>query len=235
MLVSPRQPRYHLRVARAAASEAPRDRLIAAAEAQFRRFGYRRATVEDITREAATGKGSFYLHFASKEDAYLAVVEASLSRFLERAAEALHGEGSVPDRLRALVQATADHYGHDELLRASLLGAEHLVDKTVARRAAEIQRNRVRELLAETLGAGKAEGTIRATVDVEAAAAVLFEVGWAVVRADLEGVVGLPLETALATLNEIVGLGMLERARAAEDGTRGRSGERIRRTRGREA
>ncbi len=191
----------------------PRDRLVEAAEANFRRFGYRRTTVEDITREAATGKGSFYLHFDSKEAAYLAVVGSSLERFLEKASAALSRDGSVPDRLRALVEATAAHYGHDELLRASLFGGDNLVGGDVSRRAAEMQRSRIRGLLAETLDAGRREGTIRPTVDAAAAAAVLFEMGWAIVRAELEGTADIPLADALTTLNEIVGLGLLSRSR----------------------
>lgn len=191
---------------------APRERLLAAAEARFRRYGYRRSTVDDIARAAETGKGSFYLHFSSKEEVYLAVVERSLGRFLEKAAAALGSEAPAPERLRALVGATAEHYGHDELLRASLFGGEPLVDGAVARRAAEIQRSRIRALLEQTLRAGQREGSLRPSLDVGAAAAVLFEAGWAIVRAELEGTADLPLETALATLSGIIGLGILRRA-----------------------
>jgi AcrR family transcriptional regulator len=176
-------------------------------------------------REAGTGKGSFYLHFDSKEAAYLAVVEASLERFLEKASAALSKGGSVPARLRALVAVPAEHYGHDELLRASLFGGGHLVAGDVSRRAADIQRSRIRRLLAATLEAGKREGTIRSSVDTAATAAVLFEVGWAIVRAELEGTSDVPLEAALATLNEVVGLGLLtrpERGRPTPQRRRGR-------------
>lgn len=193
-------------------SVSPKDRIVEAAEEQFRRFGYRRATVEDVTRAAETGKGSFYLHFDSKEDAYVAVVEASLQRFLNKAERVLHESGPVPQRLRSLVAATADHYGDDELLRASLFGEATLVDGAVARRAADIQRTRIRDLLAEVLEAGKREGSIRDTLDVGNASAVLFEVGWAVVRAELDRSSDLPLDLALDTLNDIVGLGLLARA-----------------------
>lgn len=189
----------------------PRDRLVEAAEAQFRRFGYRRATVDDITRAAATGKGSFYLHFPSKEAAYLAVVEASLERFLDLASEALHREGTAPERLRALVEVTAEHYGHDELLRASLFGHDDLVDGRVAALAAEIQRSSIRTLLAETLEAGQREGSLRASLDIPTTAAVLFEAGWALVRAELEGNTDLPLDAALTTLSSVLGLGLLAR------------------------
>lgn len=191
-----------------------RERLIEAAEQQFRRFGYRRTTIEEVTRTAETGKGSFYLHFPSKEAAYMAVVEASLQRFLAKAEKVLHGSGPAPQRLRALVAVTADHYGKDELLRASLFGEATLVDGAVARRAAEIQRAKIRELLEEVLELGKREGSIRDTVDVANTAAVLFEIGWAVVRAELDQSSDVPLDIALDTLNDIVGLGLIARTEA---------------------
>lgn len=195
-------------------STSPKERLIEAAEQQFRRFGYRRATVDEVTRAADTGKGSFYLHFPSKEDAYLAVVEASLERFVAKAEEALRRPGTVPERLRELVEVTAEHYTGDELLRASLFGEDALVDGAVARRAAEVQRTRIRQLLAEVLEAGKRDGSIRDSISVGPASAIVFEVGWAVVRAELDDTLDVPLEVALATLNDIVGLGLITRRRA---------------------
>ena len=195
----------------AAQSSAPQVRLVTAAEVQFRRFGYRRATIDDITTEAGTGKGSLYLHFESKQAVYLAVVEASLERFVEAASHLLDGPGPVPTRLRALVELTIRHYGEDELLRASLFGQSGLVEGDVARRAADVQRVRIRDLLRELLVIGQGEGTVRAHIDADAAAAILFEIGWAVVRSALDGESRIPLERALTTLNEIVGLGLLPR------------------------
>lgn len=191
--------------------EAPRERVLRAAERQFRRFGYRRTTVDDITREAGVAKGSFYLHFASKEDAYLAVVEESLARFLARAEAALRRQDSVPRRMRTLVRVTAEHYGGDDLLRASMFGDGGLAEGDPARRAAAIQRVRLRALLAEVIAAGQTEGTVRAELDPQATAAVLFEVGWAIVLRELDGTSDVPFETALGVLNDLVGLGLLTR------------------------
>ncbi len=55
---------------------------------------------------------------------------------------------------------------------------------------------------------GQREGSLRADLDVHAAAAVLVEMGWALVRADVEGESDLPLDVALNTLNDIVGRGL---------------------------
>lgn len=192
-------------------SAAPDRRLIAAAEARFRRFGYKRTTIDDITAEAGTGKGSLYLHFESKQAVYLAVVDASLERFVASASQLLAESRPVPARLRSLVELTIEHYGRDELLYASLFGKAGLVDGDVARMAADVQRTRIRSLLRELLVIGQREGAIRADLDVDSAAGVLFEIGWAVVRSALDGDSRLPLDRALTTLNQIVGLGLLPR------------------------
>lgn len=187
-------------------------RLIAAAEAQFRRFGYRRTTIEDITSDAGTGKGSLYLHFASKQAVYLAVVEASLESFVASAARLVEAPAPVPTRLRSLVELTIEHYGQDELLQASLFGNTGLVDGDVSRMAADVQRTRIRSLLRALLEIGRREGSVRGDLDLDAAASVLFEIGWAVVRTALEGDSQIPLDRALTTLNQIVGLGLLPRS-----------------------
>jgi AcrR family transcriptional regulator len=55
-----------------------RDALLDAARDEFARNGLERARVEDISRRAGISKGAFYLHFATKEDAFREIV----SRFL---------------------------------------------------------------------------------------------------------------------------------------------------------
>ena len=115
---------------------------------------------------------------------------------------------SSPDRNAELPE---DKLSRDELLQASLFGKAGLVEGEVARMAADVQRKRIRSLLRELLAIGQRENSVRADVDVDAAAAVLFEIGWAVVRSALEQDNRIPLEQALTTLNQIVGLGLLPR------------------------
>lgn len=189
----------------------PAERLLDAAEARFRRFGYKRTTVEDVAIEAGTAKGSVYLHFKSKQDIYLAVVERSLERFLAAAETALSTEGASPDLLRALVETTIDHYSHDELLRSSLFGDTDLVAGEVAQLASDLQRDRIRSLLRGVLTRGKAEGSVRDDIDVDAAASVLQESGWALVRTGLVSEDPAELETLLEAFNSIVGLGLIPR------------------------
>jgi len=57
-----------------------RVKLLVAAEAEFVARGLERTKVERITARAGTSKGSFYLHFAGKEDAFRELVENMLAR-----------------------------------------------------------------------------------------------------------------------------------------------------------
>lgn len=190
----------------------PRERLLGAAEEKFRRHGFKRTTIDDITAAAGTGKGSLYLHFESKQEIYLEVVRRTLERFVARAAKVLQGGAPVPQRMQQLIRLTVDHYGKDELLHASLFGSD-LVEGEVSRMAATVQRERMIALLEQTLVAGQREGAVRTNIDPAAAGAILFEIGWAIVRAELEDEAALPLDRALMTLNEIIGLGLLPRQR----------------------
>ncbi|HEX8953779.1 MAG TPA: TetR/AcrR family transcriptional regulator [Polyangia bacterium] len=54
--------------------------LLRAAEAVFAERGLDNAKVEEITERAGHSKGSFYLHFSSKEDAFRQIVESTLAR-----------------------------------------------------------------------------------------------------------------------------------------------------------
>jgi AcrR family transcriptional regulator len=55
-------------------------KLLAAAEAVFVARGLDGAKVEEITERAGLAKGSFYLHFGGKEDAFRELVQAMLAR-----------------------------------------------------------------------------------------------------------------------------------------------------------
>src|SRR5690349_20696006 len=54
--------------------------LLRAAEEVFAERGLDHAKVEQITERAGHSKGSFYLHFSSKEDAFRQIVESTLAR-----------------------------------------------------------------------------------------------------------------------------------------------------------
>lgn len=117
------------------------------------------------------------------------------------------GVDRVPLRLRALVEVAIEHYERDDLLSAPLLDDRDLLTPDAAELARLLQRERVVELIRRTLAEGQRSGSIRVDLDLSAASVVLFESGWAIVRSNLTGELGMPLAVALSTLNSIVGHG----------------------------
>lgn len=70
-----------------------RDEILDAAERTFDTFGYAKATMEDVAREAGVGRTTIYLHFKTKEELAL----ASLDRIHDRAVENLTRIASQSD------------------------------------------------------------------------------------------------------------------------------------------
>ncbi len=56
----------------------------------FQRFGYQKTTVEEIAREAQIGKGTVYLHFASKEEILLTLIQNYHQAMIEEWIKSVH-------------------------------------------------------------------------------------------------------------------------------------------------
>jgi AcrR family transcriptional regulator len=61
-----------------------RAQIIEAAENLFHRFGYSKASLDDIAREASLGKGTIYYYFESKEDIFLEVAKVHGDYFYQK-------------------------------------------------------------------------------------------------------------------------------------------------------
>ncbi|MCP3098246.1 TetR/AcrR family transcriptional regulator [Myxococcus sp. K15C18031901] len=85
-------------------SSDPRIAILEAAGEIFARFGFKKASIEDIARKAGVGKGSIYLHFESKEALFEAIVlrshEQGISELKTRVQQATTSE----EKLRAYIR-----------------------------------------------------------------------------------------------------------------------------------
>lgn len=94
-----RRPDHHARIA-----------LLGAAEQVFVARGLEGATIEEITSRAGRSKGSFYLHFESKEQAFRQIVESLLARmevYLEEATRT--ATPRAPGEVEAALGRWLDH------------------------------------------------------------------------------------------------------------------------------
>jgi len=82
--------------------------------------GYRRVSVEDVAARAGVGKGTVYLHWATREALFWAVVQREAMRLLDDLAARLDGDAglALPHRL---MPALFTEVQHRPLVRALLL------------------------------------------------------------------------------------------------------------------
>ncbi|MFN2482067.1 MAG: TetR/AcrR family transcriptional regulator [Pyrinomonadaceae bacterium] len=135
-----------------------RDAILDATDRLLARYGYRKMTIEDIAREVGIGKGSVYLHFASKEEIVLSRVDRLVERLKERLRALAASDADAAIRLRLMLLTrvlyrfdSVQHYTQslDDLLAA-------LRPRLLARRARYFDEEA--QIFAEVLSEGRASG-----------------------------------------------------------------------------
>jgi AcrR family transcriptional regulator len=90
-------------------SEERRRRLLTAATELFHRYGFRRTSMDLLAEEAGLAKATLYAYYDDKDAVFRAVVEDVLERILARATLAAAAEGSLTERLTAMLDAKIVH------------------------------------------------------------------------------------------------------------------------------
>lgn len=156
------------------APSAPRSRdadrsqqaILDAAAAEFAQHGLAGARVDRIAELAGLNKRLIYYYFGSKDDLFLAVLEAAYAR-IRAAEQALHLEDMPPAQaLKRLTEFTWDYYiAHPEFL--TFLNSENLHQGRHLAQSRKAQA--VNSPLVETLGAilerGRQDGSFRGGID----------------------------------------------------------------------
>ena len=158
--------------------------LLDAARAEFSRAGLAAARVEDIARRAGVSKGAFYLHFDSKEAAFLAIVQrflGAIEAFSARREEATRRLWARPPDgpagLRARLEAEA---ALDVELLELLWHHRHLIPAVEGPAGSRCEalvagfRRRMRATTAARIRARQEAGELRADVDPGVVADVLL-------------------------------------------------------------
>jgi len=180
--------------------------LLRAAEAVFAERGLDNAKIEEITERAGHSKGSFYLHFTSKEDAFRQLVESTLARL----ASCIDADRMDNNMRQPPAEHVAQWRAHDlelfefiwtnrRVMRLMFEGGgsaqfRYLIDQFA---------DRSRQQAADALAVGVSNGLYRADLDVEVASMVLAggydRVARELVRADRKP----DLAKLLATLQRV--------------------------------
>jgi AcrR family transcriptional regulator len=148
--------------------------LIAAARA-FARFGLKKASVEEIARDAGVAKGTIYLAAESKEDLFYQVVHREVRAWVAELAKLIDPRVPADELLRQTALAGLTYLHERPLVRGLLFGTHHLLMPEWVDRLDELRelgRANVREIL--TLGVR--QGRFRDDLDLEEVAKILQDV-----------------------------------------------------------
>lgn len=170
-----------------ATTDTTRERIIDAAEDCFARYGVAKTTVEDIAAAAGLSRATVYRAVTGgRDELILAVMLRDLHRFLDRLAERLRHEPSVPD---AVVEGILD--------AVSFVRAQpHIVQLLVPEAAGHTQAvvagaaERILDLCADyvrpAFNLAQREGMLRADIEVEGTIEFLFRIITSLIVMDRE-------------------------------------------------
>jgi AcrR family transcriptional regulator len=93
-----------------------RERLIAGLAEAVAEKGFAGTTITDITRAASVSRRTFYEHFESKDDCFLAAYDVVLEQLRERIIAATETEDEWPRKVRAGIAALLDFFAAEPAL-----------------------------------------------------------------------------------------------------------------------
>jgi AcrR family transcriptional regulator len=154
---------------RQAQADDTRARLFAAAAKLFATRGYHETTVDQIAREAGVAKGTFFVHFATKD----AVISELVARQVRAARKARdQATGGPIDRLKAAVLTLGEQAGASRELSRAVLSAT-LANAEVSDRAGALFHEVHSGMVADAKD-GQAQGLLLPTPDAETMANALM-------------------------------------------------------------
>jgi TetR/AcrR family transcriptional regulator, cholesterol catabolism regulator len=155
---------------------ARRDEMALAAATLFSQRGYHGTSVKHLADALGLQKGSLYSHIGSKQDLLFDVVSDGADRFLNRAEEALAGEGTAAERLtKLLVGHVETATEHLEAATVFLNEWRYLSDEL--RAPIQAKRDRYEEIVRTIVEQGISAGEFRADADVRFAALLVLSAG----------------------------------------------------------
>ncbi|WP_416562634.1 TetR/AcrR family transcriptional regulator [Nocardia testacea] len=183
--------------------------LKAAARRVFAERGYLNTKITDITAAAGRSAGSFYNHFASKEELLRALLADLGQAGDEQAGQAEHNpDFSDPDAVRFHI-AGFWHFAREHAVVMRAMGQAALVNEEFAREMAQFGAEQRRDI-ADHLDGLAAQGmTLPGTVDTSLA--MMFYLVQAIAAGVEDGAVQMSDDDAVASLTRFVYRGLTGR------------------------
>ena len=149
-----------------------KDCILNAAARAFARFGFKKASVDEIAKQAGVGKGTVYLAADSKEDLYYQVLHREMRAWVAECSQAIDHRKPADRLLGELLTTAMGHLQAHPLLCELLFGSAEKALPEWSERFDEL-RTLGRANLLEILRLGVRQGVFRKDLEVETVAALL--------------------------------------------------------------
>ena len=153
--------------------------ILEAAEALLIEKGYHEASIEEIAARVGIAKGTVYLHFPSKHDLVIALIDRHLAAFRQLVDAAAAQSGSARERLEHVLRRVYAG-GNNERMRAMIamigrsdLQKEHIAQKLDLPQHIAFISERISTILESGKAAGEFTNSISTTVMLTAFLALL--------------------------------------------------------------
>ncbi|MBC8871381.1 MAG: TetR/AcrR family transcriptional regulator [Planctomycetes bacterium] len=189
-----------------------RERILEVAQEHFERFGYKRAVIDNIVRDVGIAKGTFYLHFKSKEQLFLEIVSQLRHEALEKFLVAMDRETTVAGKLRTMVRMSLDAFDQYPLL-ARLVADDpefRLIARLLEQPSVQEEIEHSRRFVLGILEEGIANGELRADLDLETAPFVIGTMKFLHFYTGLLKFHGVQRESYVECLIDVIMRGMLQ-------------------------
>ena len=141
----------------------------------FARFGYKKATVEDIARQAGMTKGNLYLYVKNKRDMYEKTITHALLRWQAKVSEDVAKKDDVEDMFVTMCTKAFEYLAQDNDLRTVLMNDPAIFPLSPREdRFAGINRASM-NMLSSIIQKGIDQGRFR-RIDIEHATGFLFSI-----------------------------------------------------------
>lgn len=180
----------------AARRDPARERILEAAAEVFGRYGFVKATIQEIAGAAHVSKPLFYRHFRNKQEVFEHVIDDVLTRWRESLVEAVaRTKGGAEAELRVLFLDSLA-YGRSNPLIGRLITRDTQVLITSRSDVSDRAVAALRRVVQAILERGAVRGEVRTDVAAEHLADLLTEIHFAYANRQLLSGVPIPADLA---------------------------------------
>ncbi len=151
-----------------------KDCILRAAVKAFARFGFKKASVEEIAREAGVAKGTVYLACDSKEDLYYQALNREVRSWVAETAKLIDPRKPADQLLMSASLAGIEYLQERPLVRELFFDRPSLTLPQWTARLDELRKVGLANVI-EILDLGVKQGLFRKSIDVEQTAELLHD------------------------------------------------------------